>query len=241
MVESKVMPISFRHVLFEAAPAVVPELAAFYGSTLGLRHIHSCADNVAVAVGETTFEFRAGRGHPFYHFAFLVPGDRFHAAHRWAADRVAVLPDEDTGDEVFDFEHWDAQALYFHDPAGSIGELIAHRGIGESGATGRFHPDELLGLSEVGIVGDPPLLADALLETFALPVWSGSVTEERGLGFIGEKARTLILSRAGRPWLPTGRPAEAHPLEVVFAGVEAGDVQLGSGGFVRGVPLPHPS
>ena len=235
------MPISFRHVLFEAAPAVVPELAAFDGSTLGLRHIHSGADKVAVAVGETTLEFRAGRGDPFYHFAFLVPGDRFHAAHRWAADRVAILSDKDTGDEVFDFEHWDAQALYFHDPAGSIGELIAHRGIGESGATGRFHPDELLGLSEVGIVGDPSLLADTLAETFALPVWSGSVTEEGRLGFIGEKARTLILSRAGRPWLPTGRPAEAHPLEIALAGVADGDVQLDSGGSVHGVPLPHPS
>jgi len=231
------MSISFHHVLFETAPAVVPELATFYADTLGLRPVPADTGDVAVAVGETTLEFRPGHGRPFYHFAFLVPGDRFDAAHRWATDRVAILPDEGTGAKVFDFEHWDAQALYFHDPAGSIGELIAHRGIGESGATGRFHPDELLGLSEVGIVGDPPLLADALVETFALPVWSGSVTEEGRLGFIGEKARTLILSRAGRPWLPTGRSAEAHPLEVVFAGVEAGDVQLGSGGFVRGGAL----
>ena len=41
-------------------------------------------------------------------------------------------------------------------------------------------------------------------------------TGEARLAFVGEKARTLILCRAGRPWLPTGRPAEAHPVEVVL-------------------------
>jgi hypothetical protein len=233
------MPIAFRHVLFETAPALVPELTAFYSGTLGLVSVPAATGDVAVAVGETILEFRAGVGRPFYHYAFLVPGDRFDAAHRWAAERVPILPDADTGGEVFDFEHWDAQALYFHDPAGSIGELIAHRGIGASGVAGRFHPDELLGFSEVGIVGDPPLLADALAQTFALTVWSGSVSEEGRLGFVGEKGRTLILSRAGRPWLPTGRPAEAHPVEVVLTGVGDGDVQLASGGLVRGAALPH--
>ncbi|MEO5634847.1 hypothetical protein [Gaiella sp.] len=235
------MSISFHHVLLETATAVVPELAMFYSGTLGLRPVPAETGNVAVAVGETTLEFRPGHGRPFYHYALLVPGDRFDAAYRWAVGRLALLPDVRTGAKVFDFEHWDAQALYFHDPADNIGELIAHRGIGESGVTGRFQPDELLGLSEVGIVGDPPLLAEALAETFALPVWSGSVTEEGRLGFIGEKARTLILARAGRPWLPTGRPAEAHPLEVVLAGVVDGDIQLDSGGSVRRVSLPHPS
>ena len=37
----------------------------------------------------------------------------------------------ETGELVFDFTNWDARAFYFHDPAGSIVELIAHRGIGE--------------------------------------------------------------------------------------------------------------
>ena len=206
--------------------------------SLGLTLVSADEGSVEVAVGDTTLAFRGGHGQPFYHYAVLVPGDRFDAAHRWAAERIALLPDEDTGSEVFDFENWDAQALYFHDPAGSIGELIAHRGIGESGATGRFHPDELLGFSEVGIVGDPPALADALLETPGLSVWSGSLADEERLAFVGEKARTLILSRVGRPWLPTGRPAEPHPVEIVLAGVEGVDVHLPSGGFVRSASQP---
>jgi len=228
------MPVSFRHVLFEAAPALLPELTGFYGSILALRLGHAHGDRVAVEVGETTLEFRAGHGAPFYHFALLVPGDRFEAAGRFAAERVALLSVEGTDEAVFDFEHWDAQAVYFHDPAGSIVELIAHRGIGESGATGPFDASELLGFSEVGIVGDPPSLAAALSDAFALEVWSGSVSGEGRLAFVGEKARTLILAHAGRPWLPTGRPAEAHPVEVVLAGGGEGEVRLEAGGYVRG-------
>ena len=151
----------------------------------------SRGDSVTVEVGETTLEFRAGRGAPFYHFALLVPGDRFDAARRWAAERVALLPADGTDDTVFDFEHWDARAVYFHDPGGSIGELIAHRGVGESGETGPFDASELLGFSEVGIVGDPPSLAAALSGALALEVWSGTVSGEGQLAFVGEKARTL--------------------------------------------------
>ena len=83
-------------------------------------------------------ELRAAAGAPFYHFALLVPGDRFDAALAWARERVELLPDRETGEVVFDFTNWDARAVYFHDPAGNIVELIAHRGIGEGGVTGPF-------------------------------------------------------------------------------------------------------
>ena len=55
---------------------------------------------------------------PYYHFALLVPGDRFDAALAWARDRVELLPDRETGEVVFDFANWDAMAIYFHDPGG---------------------------------------------------------------------------------------------------------------------------
>jgi len=51
---------------------------------------------------------------------------------------------------------------------------------------------------------------------------------QRSLAFVGEKARTLILCRAGRPWLPTGRPAEAWPVDVIVAGAPAGEVAVGA-------------
>ena len=226
------MPRELSNVRLEAPASLLTGLASFYGASLGLP-LSRCGDGrLTIEIGETVLELASSAGLPFYHFAFLVPGDRFDAALAWARARFELLPDTETGEAVFDFTNWDATAVYFHDPAGSIVELIAHRGIGEAGATGPFAGSELLGVSEIGLVCDPPSLAAVLEHELALEVWDGTVEGEGRLAFVGTKARTLILCRAGRPWLPTGRPAEAHPVEVTLVGSSVGSVPLDDGGRV---------
>jgi hypothetical protein len=180
------------------------DLQEFYGSELGLP-----LDGDVIVVGETRLCFDLEEGGAFYHFALLAPGDRFGAALEWAQQRVDLLGD------VFEFENWDAEAVYFHDPAGSIVELIAHHGLEENGRSGPFAAEELLGFSELGIVGDRKSLLRQL-ETDGLELWSGTVDEPDRLAFVGEKGRTLILAPPGRGWLPTDRPAEPHPVEYVL-------------------------
>ena len=180
------------------------ELAGFYGDVLGLP-----LEDDAIRIGETTLRFAPAEGAPFYHFALLVPGDRFDAAFAWAQERMAPLGD------VFEAEAWDAQAVYFHDPAGNIVELIAHHGLATNRRSGDFSADELVGISELGIVGDPPALLPRL-ETIGLELWDGTIDEPGRLAFVGGQGRTLILAPAGRGWMPTGRPAEPHPVELVL-------------------------
>jgi D-alanyl-D-alanine carboxypeptidase len=190
-------PMRFAEVTL-SAPLDVRD---FYGGELELP-----LDGDAIAIGETRLRFDVEEGGAFYHFALLVPGDRFAAALEWAQQRVDLLGD------VFEFENWDAEAVYFHDPAGSIVELIAHHGLEESGRSGPFAAAELVGFSELGIVGDRKSLLGEL-ETEGLELWSGTVGEPDRLAFVGEKGRTLILAPPGRGWLPTNRPAEPHPVE----------------------------
>jgi hypothetical protein len=190
----------------EVTLAAPLDLGDFYGGELGLP-----LDHDGIVVGETRLRFRVEDGGAFYHFALLVPGDRFDAALVWAGERVELLGD------VFDFDSWDARAIYFHDPAGSIVELIAHRGVEENGRSGAFAAEELVGFSELGLVGDRRFLLGRL-EPMGLEFWDGSVSEPDGLAFVGEKGRTLILAPPGRGWLPTGRQAEWHPVEVAIAG-----------------------
>jgi hypothetical protein len=201
----------FLRLTLEAPVARLAEVAQFYESALELP----LSGRLAFQVGETEIELRPSRGAPFYHFALLLPGDRFAAALAWAQARATLLPEPGS---VFDFDFWDAQACYFLDPAGNIVELIAHRSIAPSGKTGTFGPAELVGVSEVGLVGDLPTLATALDDALGLEVWSGSVDEPGGLAFVGEQARTFILAPPGRGWLPTGRPAEPHAVEAVIEG-----------------------
>lgn len=198
------------------APSDLPD---FYSRQLGI--------DLSQPVGETTLEFVPAAGQPFYHFAFLVPGDRFDAALEWARERTDLLADE-TGEIVFDFDNWDATACYFLDPAGNIVELAAHRGIDENDRDGDFSSAEFAGLSELGLVGDKKAMA-AELATVGLQMWNGSLEEPERLAFVGERGRTFILAPPGRNWFPTGRAAEIHPVEAVFA---EGSAMLDGGALV---------
>jgi catechol 2,3-dioxygenase-like lactoylglutathione lyase family enzyme len=184
---------------------------------------------VVIPVGDDLLELvaTAEGTDPFHHFALLVPGDRFDAARTWLGERAELLPRDD-GETVFPFDFWDARAVYFHDPAGNIAELIAHAGTaGRPDAGGDFSAAELAGLSEVGVVVDDPAAAVATLERdLGLELWSGDAEQ---LAFVGAKAHTLILAPPGRGWLPTGRPAEPHGATVTLpGGPEAAVVLAGS-------------
>ena len=211
--------MDFLSVVLQASGSALSALREFYGDRLGFNRIGS--DRCAIGAAELAFE--AAAGEPFYHFALLVPGDRFEAALQWARDRVDLLPGGDIDGVIFDFASWDAFACYFHDPAGNIVELIAHRGIAENGATAGFDASELVGFSELGLVGNPKEMARDL-EQLDLTLWDGELDEPGRLAFLGERARTLILSPEGRGWLPTGRPGEPHPVDVVLTGPPTGEV-----------------
>lgn len=216
-------------VLLQAPLGSGGELTSFYVENLGLEH-ESAGEIVAIRIGSSHLAFAptdVARAEPFYHFALLVPGDRFAAAYDWLGKRTRLLPDPETGDAVFDFDKWNALACYCLDPVGNIVELIAHRGIGDSAVGESFSSAELLGISELGLVGgDKREVADTLLHVLGVHVWDGEIDDPQRLAFVGERARTLILSPEGRPWLPTDRPAEMHRVEFVLHGVRTGDALL---------------
>jgi hypothetical protein len=213
----------FRYVRLQAPAGSQSTLEAFYAERLGLERIDG---ETGARIGETRLAFKSGSGEPFYHFALLVPGNRFEEALEWIGERTELLPDPETGEAVFDFDNWDALACYFHDPVGNIVELIAHRGIEESARQGPFAAAELVGVSELGLVGDKVLMATALHEELSLEQWDGDLDDGARLAFVGQKAKTFILSPAGRGWLPTGRPAEAHPCDVELAETRSGEAQI---------------
>jgi hypothetical protein len=71
-------------------------------------------------------------------------------------------------------------------------------------------------------------MARALAE-LGVELWDGSLEAPAGLAFLGERARTLILAPTGRGWLPTGQPADRHPVDAVLDGMHSGDVELEGG------------
>jgi hypothetical protein len=155
----------------------------------------------------------------------------------WLGGKVELLTDED-GSSVFDFERWPARAAYCLDPAGNIVELIAHPGVFESatGGDAPFDAREFVGISEAGVVAaDPPAVARSLLAAAGIEVWDGDPAS--GIAFLGRRAHSVILCAFGRGWLPTRRPAEAHPIsvtvrrdhdETLIVGDDAGAIRVTS-------------
>lgn len=221
--------IEIRQVGIDAPSGSLGVLEDFYGD-LGFAISSRDSATLNLRIGRSTLRFteKALGNQPFYHFAFLAPGNRFGAAHSWLTERAEPLSRSDSDSTVFDFGFWDAEACYFHDPAGNIVELIAHHDLETAPElSGRFHPDELVGISEIGFVTADSRAAAVILQTqLKLPLWFGSIEEPGGLGFVGRKARTLILASPGRGWLPTGRPAEVHPVEVSLTGPSEGQVDI---------------
>jgi catechol 2,3-dioxygenase-like lactoylglutathione lyase family enzyme len=218
--------IRLARVEIEAPGDRLDAVAGWYADVLGLE-----LDGASVRIGpdELVLAAAAGEARPFYHFAMLVPGDRFGAAHEWLGARAELLPRAGSDETVFDFSFWDALACYAEDPAGNIVELIAHRGLAERGAGGAFAGGELAGISEIGVVlADPSAAAARLERELGLDPWSGDAAS--GLGFVGRRAHTLIVSRTARGWLPTGRPAEVHPVTVTVSGADGGEADLSEEG-----------
>jgi hypothetical protein len=211
-------------------PGLLAAMERFYVDELGLSRSGSDHDGLTLRAGPATVGFlnhpRARR--PFFHFALLVPGNRFDAARRWLGAQASLLSRPDDDRTTFRFDSWHALACYGHDPSGNILELIAHDGIGESGATGAFDAGELRGISEVGLVADDVLDGVTALRRAGLELWDGELDSAGGgLGFVGRQAHTLILCRPGRPWLPTARPAESHPVTITLAGADGSVVETG--------------
>ncbi len=218
------MSLRIARAELAVAAARLDAVAAFYEQTLGFA-VERRDERVVIPVGGDALELvaTADGTDPFHHFALLVPGDRFDAARAWLGERAETLTRDD-GETVFPFDFWDARAVYFHDPAGNIVELIAHAGTAERGATGDFSAAELAGVSEIGIVvGDPGAAVATLERDLGLEFWSGDAAQ---LAFVGAKAHTLILAPAGRGWLPTGRAAEPHAATVTLTGGTTGEVVL---------------
>jgi len=221
--------VEFVDVRLQVPRGAVSELRDFYLDRLAFDGGENIGNEfLVVRVGSAMARFSEAPtpDEPFYHFALLVPGGRFEAAYKWLGARAQLLPDPETGDTIFDFVNWDALACYCLDPAGNIVELIAHRGIAERCTEGPFSAQELVDFSEVGLVVPDKEQAVASLERLNLSVWDGETADPDRLVFVGERAKTLILSPPGRGWLPTGRSAEVHPVELVVRGTRRGEAQL---------------
>jgi hypothetical protein len=115
--------------------------------------------------------------------------------------------------EEHDFAAWDgARAVYFRDPEGNVGELIA-----------RPDPRAELAIAEVGLpVDDVAAAVDALAELGIEPYrpWGGEFAP------LGTVDGLLIVVRRGRGWFPYDVAAGESAVEVTVEAATPGEVAV---------------
>ncbi len=215
-------------------------LAEWYRDTLGMAIVEGedaagggrtgGPEDAAVEVGEALLCFTpAPPGErPVYHVAFDVRENKIGKARKWLVERgVELIPDRETGEATVHFKAWNAHAVYFRDPAGNIIELIARHDL-PTGSSGKWDiEDDILWISEVGIVVDSAAGTMIDLERrLGLAPYIGA-----GDGFapIGDEEGLLIVSEQGREWMPDYvDKAQAWPSRVV---IDAACVKTGAGRY----------
>jgi catechol-2,3-dioxygenase len=195
-------------------------LRAFYAGTLGVPLARADDAAFTLRAGITELTFRRGADCR-YHFAFNIPEARMDAARGWLAARGVALLRDGAGSDLFAFASWNAHSIYFRDPAGNVGELIARHSIPSPAGSAPFSARDLLNVSEIGLAADDvPALVGALT---ALGLGVYDAGDGATFSAVGDEHGLLIVARRGRIWYPeTGLPAGIHPLRAAVGGIRAG-------------------
>jgi catechol 2,3-dioxygenase-like lactoylglutathione lyase family enzyme len=190
-------------------------LKHFYTVILGLPLIQESATMIELRAGRTRLIFTQVRdgSSPFYHFAFTIPDNKLALAKAWMRERKLLLS-EGSLDEI-DHGLWNAQSIYFYDPAGNIAECIVRHNL-RNGREGPFSPKDILCVSEIGLVVDRGLDTVGALE-IALDEQTYYHRNEE-FSALGNDDGLLIIAKRERRWLMTDKPATGYPVHVTLKG-----------------------
>jgi catechol-2,3-dioxygenase len=187
---------------------------AFYAELLGLAVVEHTTEALTLAIGASRLTFRqAPPGwNDVYHFAFNIPENRFEEARAWLEARTPLRPDA-AGRTVFHFDDWNADAVYFTDAAGNIGELIARHSL-PSATAHPFTARDLLSVSEIGLATDDVPATVAMLRAELGVSAYGSESDQ--FTAVGDPEGLLIVVKRGRLWFSEpGMPAASLPTRAV--------------------------
>ena len=214
-----------KHVRLQTAVSLT-QMRQFYHSTLGLAVLAENGSELTLAAGQTTLTFvhtTPENGHPFYHFAFDIPENKILAAYHWQRPLTPLLPlrpekfaamhDPQFPDEVVYLPDWNAHAIYFLDPAGSLVEYCARHSVPNQ-SEGAFSSQDLRYISEVGFVVNniDTVAADVVAHT--------GLGHYRGTWTIGDEYGLILLLRQATPWgsVVGERPKGVFPTAVTLYG-----------------------
>lgn len=191
-------------------------LERFYREELGLptkRH----GDELIIDAGTTRIVFApAKEGKPFYHVAFNIPENKLKSAVQWQKKRTNLVRRNEN--DVVHFSKWNADSVFFRDPAGNLLEYIARHDL-KNATTGDFSTRDILYASEIGlVVDDIPKTVAAANTHLNLDIYRDN---SQSFASIGDEHALLVVVKRDRKWFPARmRPAKVFPLTATLRGLK---------------------
>ncbi len=193
---------------------LINELKEFYVDKLGFRLVKNKPSGFEIEVGESRLEFKQAQSttKPFYHFAFMIPANKFVEAKKWSQQRVSLM-EEDEENEIF-FPNSNAQSFYFIDPSGNIVEFICRKLISPSSERLGFSVEDVVKISEINLTTNEVISVGRKIREFGIPVRDNESLLEDSLNFLGEKEGGcfILLGPPKRRWIFSSQDSEIHPL-----------------------------
>jgi len=188
------------------------QMIAFYGDLMGLDLVKRSTDSAVFLIGKSILKLVEREQFTPYHFAFEIPCNQEVEALEWLKDRVDIL--KDGGEEIQDFDFWNARAIYFYDSDKNIVEFIARKNLNNE-RQGDFNTKSILGICEIGMpVQDIQQTFNTLTEISNLRQFSGGMDSFCAIG--DEHGLFICINKNVKDWFPTGDKAHASDFEIVF-------------------------
>ncbi|CAM1361087.1 Glyoxalase [Tenacibaculum litoreum] len=181
----------------------------FYANVLELPTMQSDNKSIRIKIGTSYLKFIEDSKNPSpdYHLAFNIPENKLQEAIEWSADKFEFVKKEN---EVLitNFENWNANSVYFYDVDGNILEFIARHDL-DNATTEQFNSNQILNISEFGIVKDrPDIYGKYLIDTYGLHLFEKNHNSETFTA-LGDDNGLLIIVKTNRNWYPTETPSKA--------------------------------
>lgn len=189
--------------------AKIDLLQHFYGHDLGLPTKRNGGELTIIA-GSTRIIFESvdsDRSDPFYHVAFNIPENKLKHALQWQKQRTELVRRGTS--EVIHFAKWNADSIFFRDPAGNLLEYIARHNLNNA-SEGDFSTTDILYASEIGlVVDDVPGTVAAAKKHLHMDIYRDN---SANFASIGDEHALLIVVKRGRKWFPAKtNPANVYP------------------------------
>src|SRR5690625_109830 len=185
------------------------ELRRFYMNILELNITDETEEAFSIDIGTSKLTFKQSDKPCFYHYAINIPGNQFSMLKHRIKERIPLNRERGI-DEVY-FSSFDADSMYFEDPAGNIIELIGRRKRDLFGNP--TFAESFFNISEVGIVSAH---LDDLSEEFqdiGLPLRGTEISYD-SVNFFGREESFIVLVPPERKWYFSEQISEVFPLEI---------------------------